>query len=162
MDKEKVTQTLNDPLAQELLRTNRLTRLAYTGTDGTPRVIPIGFYWNGAQIIICTATSAPKVRALSKNPHVALTIDTDTQPPHVLLVRGTARIEVVEGVPMEYLEASKKGIPLEQWDAFEAQVRKMYRQMARIAITPEWARLFDFQTRLPGFLEKLARDMSGQ
>jgi uncharacterized pyridoxamine 5'-phosphate oxidase family protein len=156
MDQEKVIHVLNDPLGQDLLNTNNLVRLAYIGGDGYPRVIPIGFYWNGTQIIVCTATNAPKVRALAKNPKVALTIDTDTQPPHVLLVRGTAQIEVVEGVPFEYLEASKKGIPEQQWKSFEAQVRKMYKQMARIAITPEWAKLFDFETRMPDFLEQLA------
>ena len=155
MDQEKVIQVLNDPLGQDLLHTN-LVRLAYIGGDGYPRVIPIGFYWNGAQIIICTATSAPKVRSLANNPKVALTIDTNTQPPHVLLVRGTAHIEVVDGVPFEYLEASKKGIPEQQWNSFEAQVRALYKQMARIAITPEWAKLFDFETRLPDFLEQLA------
>ena len=155
MDQEKINQVLNDPLGQDLLRTN-LVRLAYLGGDGYPRVIPIGFYWNGAQIIVCTATNAPKVRALAKNPKVALTIDTDTQPPHVLLVRGTAHIDVVDGVPFEYLEASKKGIPEQHWNSFEAQVRNLYKQMARIVITPEWAKLFDFETRLPDFLVQLA------
>lgn len=155
MDQKKIDQVLNDPLGQELLHTNRLARLAYHGGDGYPRVIPIGFYWNGAQIVVCTATNAPKVRALAKNPKVALTIDTDTQPPHVLLVRGTAQIEVIEGVPFEYLAASKKGIPEQQWDTFEAQVRALYKQMARIAITPQWAKLFDFETRVPDFLEQL-------
>ena len=156
MDQEKINQVLNDPLGQDLLHTNHLVRLAYIGGDGYPRVIPIGFYWNGTQIIVCTATNAPKVRALTRNPKVALTIDTDTQPPHVLFVRGTAQIDVVDGVPFEYLEASKKGIPEQQWNSFEAQVRALYKQMARIAITPEWARLFDFETRLPDFLEQLA------
>jgi hypothetical protein len=34
---------LNNPVrAQELLRAQPLTRLAYTGLDGFPRVIPIG------------------------------------------------------------------------------------------------------------------------
>ena len=160
MDQEKINQVLNDPLGQDLLRTNKLARLAYLGGDGYPRVIPIGFYWNGAQIIVCTATNAPKVRALARNPKVALTIDTDTQPPHVLLVRGTAHIDVVDGVPFEYLEASKKGIPEQQWNSFEAQVRTMYKQMARIAITPEWAKLFDFETRLPDFLEQLVKGQS--
>jgi hypothetical protein len=156
MEQEKVIQVLNDPLGQALLRTNKLVRLAYNGHDGYPRVIPIGFYWNGAQIIICTATNAPKVRALIRNPKVALTIDTDTQPPHVLLVRGTAHMEVVDGVPFEYLEASRKGISKQQWESFEAQVRTLYKQMARIAIIPEWAKLFDFENRMPDFLEELA------
>jgi hypothetical protein len=155
MKQEQVIQVLNDPLGQELLHTNPLARLAYLGGDGYPRVIPIGFYWNGAQIIVCTATSAPKVRALARNPKVALTIDTSTQPPHVLLVRGTAQVQVIEGVPFEYLEASKKGIPQQQWSAFEAQVRTLYKEMARITITPQWAKLLDFETRLPDFLEQL-------
>jgi hypothetical protein len=33
------------------------------------------------------------------NPRVALTIDTTTFPPHEPLVRGTARVAVVDGVP---------------------------------------------------------------
>src|SRR4051794_12026175 len=99
MRQEDVIHTLNDPLAQELLHSPLLARLAYIGPDGSPRVIPIGYLWNGAQFVICTAPNAPKVRALARDPHVALTIDIDTHPPHVLLVRGTASIEVVDGVP---------------------------------------------------------------
>jgi hypothetical protein len=28
-----------------------------------PRVIPIGFYWNGEHVIVCTAPTSPKVAA---------------------------------------------------------------------------------------------------
>jgi nitroimidazol reductase NimA-like FMN-containing flavoprotein (pyridoxamine 5'-phosphate oxidase superfamily) len=58
---------LNDPLAQELLHSALLARLGYNGTDGPPRVIPIGYHWNGGQFVICTAEQAPKVRALRLN-----------------------------------------------------------------------------------------------
>ncbi len=34
-------ELLNDPVAQELLSSTHLARLAYTWRDGTPRVIPI-------------------------------------------------------------------------------------------------------------------------
>jgi hypothetical protein len=44
MKQEHVTQVLNDPLAQELLNSNIPARLAYTGLDGSPRAIPIGFH----------------------------------------------------------------------------------------------------------------------
>jgi nitroimidazol reductase NimA-like FMN-containing flavoprotein (pyridoxamine 5'-phosphate oxidase superfamily) len=156
MDKEQVIQVLNDPLGQKLLHADIPARLAYNGPDGNPRVIPVGFYWNGAQIIVCTAPTAPKARALARNPKVALTIDTYPDPTHVLLVRGTANIEVVEGVPFEYLEAAKKHPQEpEQFQAFETQVRALYKQMARIAITPEWAKLLDFETRMPDFLDQL-------
>jgi hypothetical protein len=149
MNSKEVFETLNDPLAQELIRSNIPARLAYTGLDGFPRVIPIGFYWNGTQFILATSTKAPKVRALSAHPKVALTIDTVTFPPNVLMVRGTASIEIVDGVPWEYLESSHKQLPAEQWQAFETQVRKQYPQMAKISITPEWAKVFDFVTRAP-------------
>jgi hypothetical protein len=99
MPHNDVLQVLNDPLAQELLRSNIPARLAYTGRDGAPRAIPIAFHWDGTQFVVCTPPRAAKVRALEANPQVALTIDTNTFPPHVLLVRGTARIEVVDGVP---------------------------------------------------------------
>ena len=79
----------------------------------------------------------------------------DSQPSHVLLVRGTAGTEIVNGIPAEYLDASKKYVPLEQWDAFETQVRGLYKRMARISIRPEWAKLIDFETTLPTAVERL-------
>ena len=103
-----IRHLLNDPLAQELLAAKIPVRLAYTGLDGTPRVIPIWFHWNGVQFIIGILPHAPKVRALVKNPQVALTIDTNTYPPHILLVRGIARVEVIDGVAPEFLEAARK------------------------------------------------------
>jgi nitroimidazol reductase NimA-like FMN-containing flavoprotein (pyridoxamine 5'-phosphate oxidase superfamily) len=149
MEQRQVRDTLNDPLAQELLSSPIPARLAYTGRDGFPRVIPIGFFWNGTQFIMATSPNAPKVRALRARPQVALTIDTNTFPPNVLMVRGTAGIEIVEGVPVEYLEASKKQISPDKWQAFEAAVRQQYPQMAKISISPEWAKVFDFVTRAP-------------
>lgn len=153
MEQQEIRETLNDPLAQELMHSPIPARLAYTGLDGFPRVIPIGYHWNGTAFIMATATKAPKVRALSAQPKVALTIDTVNFPPNVLMVRGTASIEIVEGVPEEYLEASKKAIAADQWQAFEAGVRQTYKQMAKISITPEWAKLFDFVTRAPSVVQ---------
>ena len=155
MKQEQVSQVLNDPLAQELLNSTIPARLAYTGLDGFPRAIPIGFLWNGTRFVMCTATNSPKMEALRTNPKVALTIDTTTFPPHVLLVRGIARVEVVDGVAPEYLEGSKKYVPQEQWEAFEQQVRALYKQQGRITIVPEWAKILDFETRIPIAQEEL-------
>jgi nitroimidazol reductase NimA-like FMN-containing flavoprotein (pyridoxamine 5'-phosphate oxidase superfamily) len=71
---------LNDPIAQELLRSTSLARLAYVWRDGTPRVVPIWFHWIGKEIILGTPPKAPKVRALSPNAKVALSIDGNTWP----------------------------------------------------------------------------------
>lgn len=155
MGHEDVMEVLSDPLAQEMLHSPLLARMAYIGIDGTPRAIPIGYLWKGAEFVMCTASNAPKVRALQANPKAALTIDTDTQPPHILLVRGTTAVEIVDGVPSEYLEASWKVIPEEERAAFETQVRALYKQMARITLRPEWAKLIDFETRLPIAIQHL-------
>jgi nitroimidazol reductase NimA-like FMN-containing flavoprotein (pyridoxamine 5'-phosphate oxidase superfamily) len=47
-----------------------VAHLAYNGEDGTPRVIPVGFFWTGTEFVISTATTSPKVTAL-KEPLVA-------------------------------------------------------------------------------------------
>lgn len=155
MQPEDVSQILHDPLAQELLHAGIPARLAYTGTDGFPRVIPIAFQWNGARIIVCTLPYAAKVRALTIHPKVALTVDATTWPPNLLLVRGTAGVEMVDGVPPEYFEGSKKLVDADQWETFEAGVRGLYTQMVRITIVPEWAKLMDFETRLPSAVAQL-------
>ena len=102
MDRESASAVLATPLAQELLRSSPVAHLAYIGRDGYPRVIPTGYVWKGGKFVVCTPDNAPKVRGLGSNPRVALTIDTQTQPPRILLVRGTASMEFVDGVPDDY------------------------------------------------------------
>src|SRR5215208_4473387 len=157
MRPERVTEVMHDPLSQEVLHSAIPVRMAYNGTDGLPRAIPIGFLWKDERIVVCTSSNAYKVKALSTNPKVALTIDTEA-PYRALLVRGTASVEIVDGVPPEYLEASRKAMNDEQQArAFEAEVRSLYEQMARISIAPEWAKVLDFQTRLPSAVEELVK-----
>ena len=98
-------EELQQPGALDLLHSPDPARLAYTGPDGYPRVIPIGFLWNGTAVVVCTAPTAPKVAALAQQPHVALTIDSMGPPAKELLLRGTASIEIVDGVAAEYLTA---------------------------------------------------------
>jgi hypothetical protein len=148
---------LQQPGALELLHSPDPARLAYTGPDGYPRVIPIGFLWNGTAVVVCTAPTAPKVAALAKLPHVALTIDNIGPPAKELLLRGTASVEIVDGVAAEYLTAAAKSMQGDELAAFEAAVRGLYKAMARITITPSWARFYDFGAgRLPTFLRRLA------
>ena len=159
MDPQEITEELEHPGARNLLAGATLLRLAYNGSDGFPRVIPIGFHWTGNEIVVCTAASAPKVKALSSRPHVAITIDVGDTPTEArtLLMRGLARVDIVDGVPDEFLAASTKALPADQVAEFGRQVRSMYDQMARISIEPLWARFFDFGAgRMPSFLTKLA------
>src|SRR5262252_7746595 len=85
-------ELLQSPVAQELLTSTIPARLAYVWMDGTPRVVPIWFHWNGQDIVMASPPKAPKLKALAKNPKVSLTIDDNTFPHKVLLIRGTARL----------------------------------------------------------------------
>jgi nitroimidazol reductase NimA-like FMN-containing flavoprotein (pyridoxamine 5'-phosphate oxidase superfamily) len=159
MNRHEIAQELGHAAAQELLTTAGLLRLAYNGLDGLPRVIPIGFHWNGVQIVVCTATTSPKVRALASRPEVAMTIDVGSTPAEAksVLVRGVATLETVDGVPDEYIAGSRKSLDAEQVEMFKHSVDAMYDQMVRIAIEPRWARFYDFGAgRLPSFLSTLA------
>lgn len=157
MEPTRITEILNRPLSQELLARD-ITRLAYVAADGTPRTVPIAFTWNGSEIVMCTTKNAPKLASLRRNPAVALTIDTEVHPPEILLVRGRAELDVVDGIPEEYLQmnGSYEMTP-EQRVEWEAEVRSLYDGMVRIAVRPTWAKLIDFETTLPTAVEELVR-----
>jgi len=140
---------LRHPASAELLQSKIPARLAYVWTDGTPRVVPIWFHWNGREFVMGTPPKAPKLKALAKNPKVALTIDDNNFPHKVLLVRGTARLETVDGVVPEYAAAAERYFGREQGQAWVNQLRALIPQMVRITIAPEWVGLLDFQTRFP-------------
>ncbi|TDB88539.1 pyridoxamine 5'-phosphate oxidase family protein [Actinomadura sp. 7K534] len=157
MEQHEINEILNRPLSRELLARD-LTRLAYVAKDDTPRNVPIGFTWNGAELVMCTATNAPKLSHLRANPMVALTIDTEVHPPKILLIRGRAELDLVEGIPDEYLQmnGSYEMTP-EQRVEWEAGVRSLYEAMVRIVVTPTWVKLIDFETTLPTAVEELIR-----
>ena len=157
MQTRDVAEILEQPISQEMLNRD-LARLAYVAKDGTPRVVPIGFTWNGSEVVMCTPTNAPKLVSLRRNPAVALTIDTEEHPPNILLIRGEAVLDEVEGIPDEFFEASGtyKMTP-EQRVEWEAGVRSLYDSMVRIVVTPTWAKLIDFDTTLPTPVEELIR-----
>ena len=144
---------LNDQVAQELLRSTSPARLAYVWRDGSPRVVPIWFHWNGKEIVLGTPPTAPKVQALSGNSKVALTIDGNTWPYKVLQIRGTAHVEKVAGVVPEYALAAERYFGVEQGRAWVKQVGTMFSQMARIVVKPEWVAVLDFEKRFPSAIE---------
>ncbi|AEA28146.1 pyridoxamine 5'-phosphate oxidase-related FMN-binding protein [Pseudonocardia dioxanivorans CB1190] len=145
--------------AQALLDATSAAHLAYTGRDGTPRVVPVGYFWTGEEFVVSTADTAPKVAAVRARPDVALAIDGGGTPGSAqsLSIRGRAEVRIVDGLVPEYVAAARKSMGAEAADEFERNCRRMYERMARIAIVPAWARFHDFGAgRLPGFLQELA------
>ena len=145
-------ELLQHPAAQVLLQSTIPARLAYVWTDGTPRVIPIWFHWNEREFVLATPPQAPKLKALGKNPKVALTIDDNNFPHKVLLIRGTARLETVTGIVPEYAKAAERYFGDQPGKAWVEQLGSKIQAMVRITITPEWVGLLDFQTRFPSAL----------
>lgn len=155
MQPNQITDILNLPISQELLARD-LLRMAYVAQDGTPRNVPVSFTWDGSHIVVCTTKNAPKLRHLRQRPEVALTIDTEVHPPKILLIRGAVELDVVDGIPDEYLQMNGSyDMTAEQRVSWEAEVRSLYDGMVRIVITPTWTKLIDFESTLPTAVEQL-------
>jgi nitroimidazol reductase NimA-like FMN-containing flavoprotein (pyridoxamine 5'-phosphate oxidase superfamily) len=149
---------LDDPVAQNLLSSTKVAHLAYTWSDGTPRVVPIWFHWNGATFVMASPSRAPKAHAISNGTHVALSIDGDVWPYKVLLVRGIAEVSLVDGMVDEYAIAAERYFGEEQGKGWTATAAQLAPQMFRIEIKPMWVRILDFEQRFP---QALADAMSG-
>lgn len=139
-------ELLRDPVAKVLLESANPARLAYTWIDGSPRVVPIWFHWNGDQFVLGTPAKAPKLKALAADSRVALTIDDS----EVLLVRGCASVEMLDDVVPEYELAAARYYGPEEGVAWISTRRG--KSMARITITPSWVGILDFKTRFPSAL----------
>ena len=156
---------LNDPVAQELLQGKIPARLAYTWTDGSPRVVPIAAYWNGEELVMGTWPHAPKIKALRRDPRVAITIDTHDVPFKVLLIRGTARLELLDEPVPEWVEAGKRLAGEEAGTQMAQQLGSLVPVlggMMRVRVRPEWVGIIDFQSRFPSEVERGMELAQGQ
>jgi hypothetical protein len=140
-------ELLDEPVAQRLLTSTEYARIAYTALDGTPRLVPMLFHWNGSEIVLPGFATAAKLRALRVNPAVAITIDTAGPPPEVLQLRGTAEVQVEPGMVEEYALAHKRYYGEEQGARNVEQVGDA--SMARIVLRPSWVGVIDFQQYVP-------------
>ena len=143
-------QLIGHPVAQQLLGSTELARLAYVGRDGTPRVVPVGFVWDGTELVVATFANSPKVAALRARPDVALSIDRAGPPPEVLTLRGRVAVQYVEGVPPEYRQMQEKYYGADQAAAVVADLERAGARMAVLRLRPSWVGVLDFRTRFPG------------
>ncbi|MPZ26635.1 MAG: pyridoxamine 5'-phosphate oxidase [Micromonosporaceae bacterium] len=149
---------LHTEAAQRLLRSQIPARFAFVWSDGTPRVIPTWFHWNGTEIVTATYAAGPaigirhaaqRVKVLRAHPHVALTIDTDGFPPEALTVRGVATVDEVDGLAPEYLLAASRYLGEAGAAELASAVDQPGTRQYRIVVRPTWVGLIDFRTRLP-------------
>jgi len=138
----------DDPVVAALLAGPNLARIAYTGLDGRPRVVPIWFAYRDGRFVMVTGPKADKVAAIEKHPAVALTIDSSTPPYHVLLVNGDAAVEKTDGMAEEYPAIVERYLAGAA-EAYLAPMRARVKEQRRITVTPRSFRVLDFQKRFP-------------
>ncbi|GIF16405.1 pyridoxamine 5'-phosphate oxidase family protein [Actinoplanes teichomyceticus] len=141
---------LQTEVAQRLLTSKELARLAYTGRDGKPRVLPMMFHFNGTEVVFASFAGALKIPALRERPDVAITIDTSVHPPEILMIRGTATLTDVDGVAPEFVLANQRYGGPEFGARRIAEVNRPGVRMVRIAVRPTWVGVLDFTTRFSG------------
>lgn len=140
---------LDTDVAQRRLHTADPLRLSYLALDGTPRVIPVLFHWDGEEIVMAGFAPSARARALRVSPAVAITIDTNEPPPEVLLLRGRAEVTEVRGLVPEYAYYMRRYLLAEAAEELFAEIERRETIMERIAVRPAWAGVMDFQTRYP-------------
>lgn len=145
---------LESEVAQRLLTSNPLARLGYVAHDGTPRVIPMGYLWTGAEIVMATVNGSAKIRSLRNRPDVALSIDSAGPPPDVLLIRGRAELSDTGGVPDEYAQMQTRAYGAEQAAAAVEMFRRSGVKMTLIVVRPSWVGTLDFVNRMPAAILK--------
>ena len=141
---------LNDTVAQTLLKSTNMAHLAYIWDDGTPRVIPIWFHWNGKELVMGSPTKSPKIHILPNHSKVAVTIDSNAWPYKVLSIRGTAVVSIIDGIVPEYALSAEHYFGAQAGKDWINTVNTLFTQFARIVVTPEWVGILDFEQRFPG------------
>ena len=84
-------ELLQSPTAQALLSSTNVAHLSYIWTDGTPRVVPVWFFWNGEEIILGGPALAPKVQWEQRDASSPTTVKgIDGTKPGIVCSRRTA------------------------------------------------------------------------
>jgi len=138
-----------DQVAQQLLGSPSIARLAYTWRDGSPRVVPMWFQWTGEDILMGAPPNSPKMKVLSARPQVAVSIDSSDWPYKWLNLRGTASVQVSSEPFAEYLAMARRYLGDVGGEQFLTALRQTFHGWARIAIRPNEVRILDFEGRFP-------------
>ena len=153
-------QLLDTPLAKRLLAAAIPARVAYTAKDGTPRISASWFQWTDGEVVMPTFIQAPHVpaparrlAALRARPDVAVSIDTESTPAQVLMLRGKAQVTEVDGIDPDYAASARQYLGEEAASQYLAMADQPGTRMARITVRPTWVGLLDFAgDRLPGVM----------
>lgn len=80
---------MTDPRPTSRLHTDRNLWLCTLRPDGSPHVTPIWFVWHDQTFWCCTTSTSVKVRNLTNDPRVAVTLEDGDRP---IVAEGRARL----------------------------------------------------------------------
>jgi PPOX class probable F420-dependent enzyme len=81
-------QTVVPATHHDILAAPALAHVATIGPDGTPQSTPVWFDWDGEHLLLALAPDRQKMRNLSHDPRLAVSIVDPTNPIRYLEIRG--------------------------------------------------------------------------
>ena len=85
--------SVTDPQVSAFLSAGTRTgKLAYTGADGRPLVVPVWFIVEDGTLVFNTGKDTAKGRALARDPRATLCVDLEEPPYAFVQVQGTAEL----------------------------------------------------------------------
>ena len=102
----------------ERLETEQVAWLGTIGRDGYPHAVPIWFLYEDGTLIMTAGARSQKVRNITRNAEVALTVDRRSLPYYAVMVQGTAEIgpppsdDLRRRIAVRYLG---EDLPADEW-----------------------------------------------
>jgi|SRR5262245_19472708 len=97
----------------ERLAKERVIWLTTTKVDGTPLPNPVWFLWNGSQFLVFTEPGSLKIKNMTRNPRVALNLNSDFDGGDVAIFQAEAEVSgasVSESELGGYLSKYQEGL----------------------------------------------------
>jgi PPOX class probable F420-dependent enzyme len=115
------------------LREEMVVWLTTVTPAGAPLPRPVGFVWDGGEVVSIYSQPGARVRNIAANPKVTLNFDGDGRGGDIVVLAGTAQVD--PGAPAA--------------DANRAHLEKYAAQIERLGITPaEYAARFSVALRI--------------
>ncbi|HZY58051.1 MAG TPA: TIGR03667 family PPOX class F420-dependent oxidoreductase [Rubrobacteraceae bacterium] len=107
------TTTESGARADRRLQDEEIIWLTTVRRDGQPQSVPVWFLWDGGTFLVYSQPGRQKLRNISRNPRVALNLNSNTRGGDVVRVEGMT--EIVEDAPPatevgEYVEKYRAAI----------------------------------------------------
>ena len=137
MKQEDVDEVMSKPISQELLGGPIPARLAYVGIDGDPRVVPIGYVWDGSAILmftvlfVCTGNvcRSPMAEALLRRALASHSVEATVSSAGLLRAGMPAAEEVIELMDGRGLDLRLRLPP--SFEALEPELREQASRLLR-------------------------------